>query len=98
MNGCRWSIGNGTSIKIMGEPWLREKDGVWIPSPQSQGVHNLNVNDLMIPIMKLWDTEKIESLFPMHIANRIVETPLLNVVEEDKLIWIDSTTHGKYIV
>jgi hypothetical protein len=47
--------------------------------------------------MKLWDKNKIESLFPMHIANRIMETPLLSVVEDDKIIWGDSID-GNYSV
>jgi hypothetical protein len=63
MHGCRWSIGNGTCIKVMGEPWLRGQDGAWLPSPHEQGVHNFTVNDLMISNMKLWHREKIESFF-----------------------------------
>jgi hypothetical protein len=59
MHGCRWSIGNGSSINIMGEPWLRDKEQTWIPSPQVQGVYNLTVNDLMQPSVKLWDKGKI---------------------------------------
>jgi ribonuclease HI len=60
-------------------------------------VYSLNVSDLMVPNMKLWDTNKIESLFPLHIAKRIVETPLPSVVEEDKLIWGDNRD-GNYSV
>ncbi|WJX51244.1 hypothetical protein P8452_37454 [Trifolium repens] len=56
---ARWRIGSGDSINIMSEPWLREKNDAWIPSPQAQ-------------------------------AKRIMETPLLSVVEDDKLIWGDS--------
>jgi hypothetical protein len=97
MHGCRWSIGNGTSIKVMGDPWLRDKEGAWLPSPQVQGVHNFTINELMIPNMKLWDKVKIESLFPLNIANRIMQTPLLDMVEDDKLIWIDSS-QGHYSV
>ncbi|GAU35387.1 hypothetical protein TSUD_160380 [Trifolium subterraneum] len=37
MNGCRWSIGMGTNINVMNDPWPREKDGVWMKSPQTQG-------------------------------------------------------------
>jgi hypothetical protein len=48
MNGCRWSIGSGTKIKVMSDPWLREDDGVWVPSPQLQGAHDLNVNELLL--------------------------------------------------
>ncbi|PNX79261.1 ribonuclease H [Trifolium pratense] len=97
MNGCRWSIGSGTSIKIMSEPWLRGQGSVWLPSPQIQGVHNFTTNDLMLPNMKVWDKEKIESIFPMHIANCILETPLLDIIENDKLIWADDM-HGQYSV
>jgi hypothetical protein len=74
----------------MSQPWLRERNEALIPAPQAQGVYNLNVSDLMIPNMRMWDRDKIESLFSLHIANRIVETPLTNVVEEDKLIWSEN--------
>ncbi|MCH85922.1 hypothetical protein A2U01_0006774, partial [Trifolium medium] len=33
----KWRIGNGSKIKVMSEPWLREKDGRWMQSPQPQG-------------------------------------------------------------
>ncbi|GAU23029.1 hypothetical protein TSUD_336770 [Trifolium subterraneum] len=97
MHGCRWSIGNGTSIKIMSEPWLRDKGDAWIPSPQVQGVYNMTVNDLMKINVKMWNTDKIDSLFPLHIANRITDIPLFEAVEEDKWIWMDSL-HGHYSV
>jgi hypothetical protein len=90
MHGCRWCIGNGTSIKVMGKPWLRGVEGAWIPSPQSQGVHNLTIHDLMMTNMKMWDKKKIEFLFLLNVANRILETPLFDMIEEDKLIWIDN--------
>ncbi|MCH87069.1 cytochrome P450, partial [Trifolium medium] len=32
----RWIIGNGTKINVMRDPWLREKDGIWVQSPQLQ--------------------------------------------------------------
>jgi hypothetical protein len=96
IHGRRWSIGDGTSIKVMGDPWLRDK-GAWLPSPQLQGVHSFTINDLMMPNVKVWDRVKIESLFPMHVATSILRTPLLDMVEEDKLIWIDNP-HGHYCV
>ncbi|MCI04730.1 putative ribonuclease H protein, partial [Trifolium medium] len=92
-----WIIGNGANIKVMSDPWLREKDGVWVQSPQTQGAHNITVNDLMLPNLKRWDKDKIESLFPLEVANCILDIPLFDVIEEDKLIWVDSI-HGLYSV
>jgi ribonuclease HI len=97
MNGCRWSIGKGNDIKVMNDPWLRGKEGAWIQSPQVQGAFSIKVNDLMLLNEKRWDRAKIESLFPVDIVNRILDVPLLDMLEEDKLIWEDST-NGHYSV
>ncbi|GAU45967.1 hypothetical protein TSUD_194140 [Trifolium subterraneum] len=40
---------------------------------------------------------KIAALFPLHVATRIVEIPLFETVEDDRLIWADSTD-GHYNV
>jgi hypothetical protein len=72
-------------------------DGAWIPSPQGQGAHNLHVNDLMIPNVKVWDKCRIDSIFPMHIATRIFEIPLFDSLEDDKLVWVDNS-NGIYSV
>ncbi|CAJ2666010.1 unnamed protein product [Trifolium pratense] len=40
----RWSIGNGTNIRVMGDPCLREEDGLWINSPQEQGNYHVDIN------------------------------------------------------
>jgi hypothetical protein len=81
----------------MNEPWLRGLEGAWIPSPQGQGVYNLHVNDLMVPNVKMWDKDKIHLLFPMHVASRIIDIPLFDAFDEDKLVWVDST-YGDYNV
>ncbi|KAK2388665.1 Ribonuclease H superfamily protein [Trifolium repens] len=97
INGCRWIIGNGANIKVMSDPWLREGDGAWVKSPQKQGAHSINVIDLMLPNEKKWDKEKIESLFFPDVVNQILDIPLFDMVEEDKLVWNDNT-HGQYSV
>jgi hypothetical protein len=74
---------------------LRGSDGPWIPSPQEQGVHNLYVNNLMLPDVKVWDKNHIESIFPLHIAQRVLEIPLFDSLVEDKLVWVDNT-NGHY--
>jgi ribonuclease HI len=97
MHGCRWSIGSGDNIRVMNDPWLRSNDGAWLPSPQTQGVYNLRVSDLMIPNTHVWDRGKIEFIFPIHIAKSILEIPLLSTVENDTLVWVENT-NGCYSV
>jgi hypothetical protein len=97
MHGCRWSIGSGTNIRVMNDPWLRGNEGAWIPSPQAQGVHNLLVNDLMVSNMKVWDKSKIESIFPIHVARCILKILLFGTLENDKLVWVDNA-NGIYSV
>jgi hypothetical protein len=50
-------------------------------------MYNLTVQQLMLPNIKKWDEDKINSLFPMEVAHDIIAVPLLGVVTEDRLIW-----------
>jgi hypothetical protein len=95
--GCTWQIGDGSKIKIMHEPWLRNSDESCLKAPQSHNVYNLTVHHLMLPNMKKWDVAKINSLFPIEVAKDIVAVPLLEVVKEDRLVWREEKD-GKYSV
>jgi hypothetical protein len=50
-------------------------------------VYNITVQQLLLPNMKRWDEDKINSLFPLDVAHDIIAVPLLEVVTEDRLIW-----------
>jgi ribonuclease HI len=95
--GCRWRIGDGSNIKVMNEPWLREEEGRWVESPQRQGLYSLNIQDLMLPSMKQWDLDKVNLLFSEEMASKVLSVPLLDLVQEDKLIW-DEEKDGVYSV
>jgi hypothetical protein len=41
--------------------------------------------------------KKIDSLFPVNVASCILDISLFDVVEEEKLIWVDDM-HGQYSV
>ncbi|MCH84971.1 RNA-directed DNA polymerase (Reverse transcriptase), partial [Trifolium medium] len=45
----RWRIGDGSNIKVMNEPWLRQEEGRWVESPQSQ--------ELIQEDKLIWDEE-----------------------------------------
>jgi hypothetical protein len=92
MNSCRWKIENGTKLKVMGEPWLREENGLWMQAPQLQAAYDITLNNILLPNLKRWGKEKIESIFPLDITNRI-----LKVVDNDQLVWYYDN-HGCYSV
>ncbi|MCI17289.1 RNA-directed DNA polymerase (Reverse transcriptase), partial [Trifolium medium] len=57
--GCRWVVGDGSRVRVMGELWLRREEGKWLRSPQVEEVHNLYVNRIMVEEDKLiWDENK----------------------------------------
>jgi hypothetical protein len=96
-HGCRWTVGDGKNINVMSDPWLRGKDNLWMHSPQIQSMYNLSVHNLLLQNSKEWDIHKIYSLFPEHVASSIINTPLIEEVHDDKLMWIFEN-HGSYTV
>ncbi|XP_058726136.1 uncharacterized protein LOC131597455 [Vicia villosa] len=95
--GSQWSIGSGSSIKVMYDPWIREKDGWWANGPQCQNVYNLFVKDLMLPTIKQWDVIKVKQLFDNEGAEAILRVPLVEDVVNDRLIWHEEE-NGEYSV
>ncbi|GAU46064.1 hypothetical protein TSUD_401430 [Trifolium subterraneum] len=85
--GCRWRIESGENIRVMHDPWLRGKVNKWVPSPQPAGVYQLSVRDLLLENYKAWNIAKVRNLFSGDVAERILETPLVNSVREDKVVW-----------
>jgi hypothetical protein len=81
----------------MNDPWVRGAQGSWIQSPQSQGVHSLSVSDLIATEERVWDINKIESLFPDDMVQAILDTPLFAEVQNDKIAWI-MERNGRYTV
>jgi hypothetical protein len=81
----------------MKDPWIRGVQGSWIQSPQSQGVHSLSVSDLIANEDRVWDVDKIESLFPDDMVQAILDTPLFAEVQYDRISWM-MEHNGRYTV
>lgn len=47
----------------------------------------MTINNLLRPIVKQWDSNKIGQLFSSEVANEIMQVPLLEEVKEDCLVW-----------
>ncbi|GAU40629.1 hypothetical protein TSUD_190060 [Trifolium subterraneum] len=95
--GCRWRIGSGENIRVMHDPWLRGKVNKWVSSPQPAGVYQLSVIDLLHENYKAWNIVKVRNFFSGDVAERILETPLVNSVREDKVVW-EEERNGCYSV
>ncbi|GAU41787.1 hypothetical protein TSUD_137160 [Trifolium subterraneum] len=71
----------------MHDPWLRGSANRWVPSPQLAGVYQLSVRDLLHENYKAWNIAKVRNLFSKDAAEKILETPLVSSVREDKVVW-----------
>ncbi|GAU16577.1 hypothetical protein TSUD_168090 [Trifolium subterraneum] len=95
--GCRWRIGNGDNIRVMHDPWLRGSANRWVPSPQPADVYQLSVRDLLHENYKAWNIAKVRNLFSKDVAEKILETPLVSSVRDDKVVW-EEERNGCYSV
>ncbi|GAU46743.1 hypothetical protein TSUD_286030 [Trifolium subterraneum] len=92
-----WRIGSGDNIRVMHDPWLRGSANRWVPSPQPAGVYQLSVRDLLHENYKAWNIAKVRNLFSKDVAEKILETPLVSSVCEDKVVW-EEERNGCYSV
>jgi hypothetical protein len=72
----------------MNDPWVRGVHGSWIQSPQSQDVHNLRVSDLIADQERVWNIDKIKSLFLDDMVQAILDTLLFAEVQNDRISWM----------
>ncbi|GAU50327.1 hypothetical protein TSUD_290630 [Trifolium subterraneum] len=93
----RWRIGSGDNIRVMHDPWLSGSANRWVSSPQPAGVFQLSVRDLLHENYKAWNIAKVRNLFSKDVAEKILETPLLSSVREDKVVW-EEERNGCYSV
>lgn len=81
----RWRIGDGSSINVMLDPWVRGVQGGRMEAPQEDHVYSLMAQELMDPHSKQWDRNKIEELFPNEIS--ILQVPLVEDLTEGGIVW-----------
>ncbi|GAU19619.1 hypothetical protein TSUD_383140, partial [Trifolium subterraneum] len=92
-----WRIGSGDNIRVMHDPWLRGSANRWVPLPQPAGVYQLSVRDLLHENYKAWNIVKVRNLFSRDVSEKILETPLVSSVREDKVVW-EEERNGCYSV
>jgi hypothetical protein len=85
--GARWCIGPGASIHILHEPWLADGGCIEGNHDLSQIPTGPSVQSLINITTKTWNLGVVQQVFSPEIARQILNTPLLEQVGEDRLIW-----------
>ena len=78
-NGVCWRIGNGTRVRVWGEPWLPDDHCPYVMSPLRNGLENENVSSLMVEAGNRWDQDILRDLFDERDRNIIERIPLSNI-------------------
>jgi len=95
--GARWSIGPASYISILNEPWMANGECIDGGITGAQFVQNVTLNSLMNLYDKSWNEDVVRQVFSVDIADKILHTPLISQVQDDRLIWKDER-HGRYSV
>ncbi|CAN0853040.1 Putative ribonuclease H protein At1g65750, partial [Linum grandiflorum] len=86
--GCRWRLGDGRSVKVFSEPWLREEQNCYLDTVPSLQLNDLTVHDLLVPNLRIWDEHLLTLLFCDRDIQAIRSMPPPADVEVDDVrIW-----------
>ncbi|RVW56574.1 hypothetical protein CK203_086747 [Vitis vinifera] len=97
LKGSRWRIGDGCSIDVWNNPWLRDAKSFKVETPIIHDLAHLKVHDLWIHGCKEWDMELLGKIFSPRDAQAIASIPLSSKSLPDSLIW-HWDNHGNYIM
>jgi len=95
--GARWSIGSGTTIPILDAPQLSNGESIDGNIAGGYHVRDFKVHNLMSEYGKFWNAPLIRQVFSNDIAEAILNAPLFEQVQNDRLIW-KAERNGCYTV
>jgi hypothetical protein len=85
--GLRWCIGDGRSIELWKEPWLRSNECSYITTPMLQGGEHMKVADIMETGSSRWNWSMINTMFNDRDIREIHNMAINSGGREDKRIW-----------
>lgn len=95
--GFRWVIGNGMTVEMFRDRWLRNKSDFRVDIDHNTGLREEKVCEFFSPGVKMWDVDKIQSTFSATDASAILATRIPQTQAVDRLAWLHSTD-GIYTV
>lgn len=89
-SGCYWRVGNGSSIRVVGDKWIpnHPTNKVLHSFEMAEKDHELWVAVLIDPDLNWWNHELILSNFYKEDAYVILKIPLRCRKVSDTLIWL----------
>jgi hypothetical protein len=95
--GFFWLLGNGKDINLWEDRWLHPMghNATWIPKPPNTDLKT--VKDIINPSTNNWDKHIISQTFIPLEAEKIIQTPIPNTMEDDIISW-QGTNDGIYTV
>lgn len=95
--GFKWVLGDGESIRVFEDPWIRGKENYMVDSMVAGTSSGMKVCELFAPGVKQWDISKVNSLFTNCDAKAILALPVLTNQVYDRIAW-NFTMDGRYTV
>lgn len=95
--GLRWVLGDGNTIKIKTDKWLRNKDDFRVDQNNSLVNDNAKVCEFFKPGSKQWDDIKVRNYFNNDDAAAILGVRVPQVCMKDRIAWSHSF-NGVYTV
>lgn len=98
MKGVRWVVGDGNSINVFVDKWLRGKPNFCVDSEYNNLVdRNVKVKDFFLRNQRAWDEEKVRNTFNSSDAEAILAVRIPQSSTRDRIAWVRSND-GQYSV
>ena len=96
-SGLRWVLGDGQSILIKSDRWLRGARDFQVDQENMFVSDSARVCDFFLENTSMWDTEKVKMYFSELDANAILNTRIPSMCIKDRIAW-SHTSNGQYTV
>lgn len=93
--GFRWVVGDGKSINVGADKWIKRKEGHRVDGHCLNSVSGLKVCDLFVSGTKEWDVTKVHNLFSSSDAEYILAIHIPKNQFRDRLVW-NYSMDGRY--
>ncbi|XP_031119013.1 uncharacterized protein LOC116022425 [Ipomoea triloba] len=85
--GMRWKVGNGSRVRVWGDPWLTDKTNPYIITPEPDYLHGPCVNNLFCQNTKNWDYDLLRDIFCQRDVECIMSVPTSLADFDDSMYW-----------